>query len=79
MNAYTLAKQRYAALGADTEAVLNTLKNVTVSVHCWQRCTEKPSSCHRERTESRPSTARSGAAEKAGLPDNPYSRRGSRS
>ena len=36
MNAYTLAKQRYAALGADTEAVLNTLKNVTLSVHCWQ-------------------------------------------
>ena len=36
MNAYTLAKERYAALGADTEAVLNTLKNVTVSVHCWQ-------------------------------------------
>ena len=36
MNAYTFAKQRYAALGVDTEAVLNTLKNVTVSVHCWQ-------------------------------------------
>ena len=29
MNAYTLAKERY-------EAVLNTLKDVTVSVHCWQ-------------------------------------------
>ena len=36
MNAYTLAKERYAALGVDTEAVLETLKNVTVSVHCWQ-------------------------------------------
>ena len=36
MNAYTLAKERYAALGVDTEAVLNTLKDVTVSVHCWQ-------------------------------------------
>ena len=36
MNAYTLAKERYAALGVDTEGVLNTLKNVTVSVHCWQ-------------------------------------------
>ena len=28
MNAYTLAKERYAALGIDTEAVLETLKNV---------------------------------------------------
>ena len=36
MNAYTLAKERYAALGVDTEGVLNTLKDVTVSVHCWQ-------------------------------------------
>lgn len=36
MNAYTLAKERYAALGVDTEGVLKTLKNVTVSVHCWQ-------------------------------------------
>ena len=36
MNAYTLAKERYAALSVDTEAVLETLKNVTVSVHCWQ-------------------------------------------
>ena len=36
MNAYTLAKERYAALGVDTEGILNTLKDVTVSVHCWQ-------------------------------------------
>ena len=36
MNAYTLAKERYAALGVDTAGVLNTLKDVTVSVHCWQ-------------------------------------------
>ena len=36
MNAYTLAKERYAALGVDTEGVLNTLKDVTVSVNCWQ-------------------------------------------
>ena len=28
--------ERYAALGVDTEGVLNTLKDVTVSVHCWQ-------------------------------------------
>ena len=36
MNAYTLAKERYAALGVDTEGVLNTLMEVTVSVYCWQ-------------------------------------------
>ena len=36
MNSYTLAKERYAARGGDTEGVLNTLKDVTVSVHCWQ-------------------------------------------
>ena len=36
MNAYTLAKERYAALGVDTDAALEQLKNVTVSVHCWQ-------------------------------------------
>ena len=36
MNAYTRATERYAALGVDTEGVLNTLKDVTVSVHCWQ-------------------------------------------
>ena len=34
--AYEYAKERYAALGVDTEGVLNTLKDVTVSVHCWQ-------------------------------------------
>ena len=33
---YSLAKERYAALGIDTEKVLDTLKNITISVHCWQ-------------------------------------------
>ena len=34
--AYELAKEKYAALGIDTEKVISELKNVTVSMHCWQ-------------------------------------------
>jgi L-rhamnose isomerase len=34
--AYSLAKERYAALGVDTDKVLSTLKSVSVSLHCWQ-------------------------------------------
>jgi L-rhamnose isomerase len=33
---YTLACERYAALGVDTERALETLRNVGVSLHCWQ-------------------------------------------
>lgn len=33
---YSEAKEIYAKLGVDTEKALETLKNVTVSVHCWQ-------------------------------------------
>lgn len=33
---YQEAKARYAALGIDTEAAMATLKNVPVSLHCWQ-------------------------------------------
>lgn len=36
MTRYDYAKQAYALIGVDTEKALNTLKNVTVSVHCWQ-------------------------------------------
>ena len=36
MNRYMEAKSIYEALGVDTEKALNTLKDVTVSVHCWQ-------------------------------------------
>lgn len=35
-NAYTLAKERYAALGVDTEAALTRLEKVAISLHCWQ-------------------------------------------
>ena len=33
---YTEAKQKYAALGVDTEAALDQLKTTPVSLHCWQ-------------------------------------------
>ena len=36
MSRYTEAKEIYAAYGIDTEKALNTLKDVIVSVHCWQ-------------------------------------------
>ena len=33
---YQEAKQTYAAFGVDTDAAIAALKNVPVSVHCWQ-------------------------------------------
>ena len=32
----TEAKEKYAALGVDTEAALTKLKTVPLSLHCWQ-------------------------------------------
>ena len=34
--AYRLARERYEALGVDTDAALRRLASVAVSVHCWQ-------------------------------------------
>lgn len=34
--AYEIAKERYAALGIDTEKVLEQLQNFHLSMHCWQ-------------------------------------------
>ena len=34
--AYELAKERYAALGIDTEAAMEKLQKVQLSLHCWQ-------------------------------------------
>lgn len=34
--AYALARERYAALGVDTEAALERLGAVAISLHCWQ-------------------------------------------
>jgi L-rhamnose isomerase len=36
MNNYEYAKQKYAAFGVDTEAAINRLKTIPVSLHCWQ-------------------------------------------
>ena len=33
---YIEAKEKYAKYGIDTEKALDTLKNVSISVHCWQ-------------------------------------------
>ena len=34
--AYALAKERYAALGIDTDKAIDTLENTPISLHCWQ-------------------------------------------
>jgi L-rhamnose isomerase len=34
--AYELAKERYAALGVDTEAAMQKLAEIPISLHCWQ-------------------------------------------
>ncbi len=36
MSRYEEAKKIYASMGVDTEEALNKLKDVTISVHCWQ-------------------------------------------
>jgi L-rhamnose isomerase len=36
VRAYELARERYAALGVDTEAALSMLLTVPISLHCWQ-------------------------------------------
>lgn len=35
-NAYTLAKERYAALGVNTDEAIATLERIPISLHCWQ-------------------------------------------
>ncbi|MCL1615342.1 L-rhamnose isomerase [Bacteroides sp. ET71] len=36
INAYKLAKARYADLGIDTDKVMDTLQRTSLSLHCWQ-------------------------------------------
>ena len=36
MNLYEYAKERYAAIGIDVEAAMETLRKTPVSLHCWQ-------------------------------------------
>jgi L-rhamnose isomerase len=33
---YQLAKERYAAMGVDTDNVLSEMENINISLHCWQ-------------------------------------------
>jgi L-rhamnose isomerase len=35
-DAYTLAKERYAALGVDADAAMSSLARISISLHCWQ-------------------------------------------
>lgn len=35
-NFYNLAKEQFMALGIDTEAAMNKLNNIPISIHCWQ-------------------------------------------
>ena len=34
--AYAIAKERYAAVGVDTDAALEKLQKIALSLHCWQ-------------------------------------------
>ena len=34
---YTLARERYAALGVNVDAALAKLARIPISLHCWQR------------------------------------------
>ena len=34
--AYEVAKERYAAVGVDTDKVLDQMQNFHLSLHCWQ-------------------------------------------
>ncbi len=36
MTRYESAREKYAAIGVDTEQAINTLMNVPISLHCWQ-------------------------------------------
>ena len=36
MTEYEHARQAYAAYGVDTEAAISELKDIPVSIHCWQ-------------------------------------------
>src|SRR5574344_1663862 len=34
--AYRIAKERYAAVGVDTDEAIKALENIHLSLHCWQ-------------------------------------------
>ncbi|HYO24289.1 MAG TPA: L-rhamnose isomerase, partial [Lacipirellulaceae bacterium] len=35
-DAFQLARERYAALGVDVDAALERLREIPISLHCWQ-------------------------------------------
>lgn len=35
-NAYSIAKERYASIGVDTDKAMDILQNISLSMHCWQ-------------------------------------------
>lgn len=35
-NAYSIAKERYASIGVDTDKAMDVLQNISLSMHCWQ-------------------------------------------
>ena len=35
-SAYKMAKDQYAQFGINTDSVLNKLKDIVISLHCWQ-------------------------------------------
>ena len=35
-DAYSIAKERYAALGVDTDKAMERLGQIKISIHCWQ-------------------------------------------
>ena len=36
MNSYEIAKAKYASVGIDTDRAMEILKDVPISIHCWQ-------------------------------------------
>ena len=36
LKAYEIAKERYAAIGVDTDKAIATLEKTPISLHCWQ-------------------------------------------
>lgn len=35
-NAYSIARERYASIGVDTDKAMGILQNISLSMHCWQ-------------------------------------------
>ena len=36
LQSYEIARERYAALGVDTDKAIETLERTPISLHCWQ-------------------------------------------